>query len=123
MAQVINTNTMSLNAQRNLGTSGANLATTIQRLSSGMRINKASDDAAGLSIASSLNADERVYAQAVRNVNDGINYLNIADGALSELSNITMRQIELAEPDFLVRDSCSRTPAYDLVERTDRGRN
>lgn len=62
-----------------------------------MRINKASDDAAGLSIASSLNADERVYAQAVRNVNDGINYLNIADGALSELSNITMRQIELAE--------------------------
>ena len=86
MAQVINTNTMSLNAQRNLSTSGSSLATTIQRLSSGSRINSAKDDAAGLAIS------ERFGTQigtdvAIRNANDGISLAQVAEGSLTEIGN------------------------------------
>src|SRR3954470_12252451 len=87
----------SLNAQRRLGESTAKLGKSFERLSSGLRINHAGDDAAGLSIAASLNADERVFAQGVRNVNDGIAYLHVAEGAATELTGILLRLRELAE--------------------------
>jgi len=96
MAQVINTNTMSLNAQRNLGTSGANLATTIQRLSSGMRINSAKDDAAGLAISERFTTQIRGANQAARNANDGISLAQTAEGALGEIGNNLQRVRELA---------------------------
>lgn len=87
----------SLAAQRRLGQATAGLAQTSQRLSSGLRINRASDDAAGLAIAENLNVDSRVYAQGMRNISDGISALTIADGALVQLSDIIIRQRELAE--------------------------
>jgi len=96
MAQVINTNTMSLNAQRNLSTSGTNLATTIQRLSSGLRINSAKDDAAGLSISERFSTQIRGANQAARNANDGISLAQTAEGALGEISNNLQRVRELA---------------------------
>ena len=67
------------------------------RLSSGQRVNKASDDAAGLAIASSLEADSKVYTQGIRNLNDGLSAINIIDGALEQGSNIIAREKELAE--------------------------
>jgi flagellin len=87
MAQVINTNTMSLNAQRNLSTSGASLATTIQRLSSGLRINSAKDDAAGLAISERFSTQIRGLDVAVRNANDGISLAQVAEGSLTEIGN------------------------------------
>jgi len=93
----INSNIASLNAQRRFGASTAALQDSFTRLSSGLRINKASDDAAGLAIANSLEVDRRVFTQGVRNLNDGASLLSIADGALNELSNITIRLTELAE--------------------------
>ncbi len=90
-------NLSSLKTQTQLSRTSDELSNVFTRLSSGQRINKASDDAAGLAIADSLNADSRVYAQGVRNLNDGISVLNIADGALQELTNITFRLTELAE--------------------------
>ncbi len=86
-----------LRAQRYLDQSVGRITSTYERLSSGQRINRASDDAAGLAIADSLRNDNRVYSQATRNLNDGISYFNIADGALQELSNISIRIKELAE--------------------------
>lgn len=91
------TNISSLTAQRNLSTSSAGLERSFTRLSSGMRINKSSDDAAGLSVASLLKADKRIYAQGIRNLNDGISYLNIAESAVSELTNVLFRIQEIAE--------------------------
>lgn len=91
------TNLTSLNAQRRLTEATKLAGRTWEKLSSGMRINRASDDAAGLSIAESLRTDTRVAAQAVRNVNDGISMLHIADGALDTLSQILTRGAELAE--------------------------
>lgn len=85
-----------MNAQRRLGQSTQSIQQSYTRLSSGLRINKASDDAAGLAIAGSLNTDADVYAQAVRNINDGISLLNIAEGAMQELTGITIRQRELS---------------------------
>lgn len=82
---------------RQLGLVSRSLGQTYQRLSSGLRINHASDDAAGLAIADSLRADARVYGQAIRNLNDGISISNIQLGALDELKNILTRQSELAE--------------------------
>src|SRR6185312_5612341 len=73
------------------------LSQSYERLSSGLRINQASDDAAGLSIASQLNAKSRVYTQAVRNVNDAISATTIAEGALNALKQISERQLELSE--------------------------
>jgi len=90
-------NIASLKAQRQLGKATADVRTVSERLSSGLRINHASDDAAGLSIASALNADRRVFDQGVRNLNDGISLLNVADGATEQLSTILIRLKELAE--------------------------
>ncbi|AKU10885.1 flagellin-like protein [Azoarcus sp. CIB] len=96
MAQVINTNVSSLNAQRNLNTSGASLATSLQRLSSGLRINSAKDDAAGLAISERFGAQIRGLNQAVRNANDGISLAQTAEGALGEIGNNLQRIRELA---------------------------
>ncbi len=96
MAQVINTNTISLNAQRNLGTSGSSLATTIQRLSSGLRINSAKDDAAGLAISERFSTQIRGLDVAVRNANDGISLAQVAEGSLTEIGNNLQRIRELA---------------------------
>ena len=82
MALVINTNVMSLNAQRNLSTSASQLATSLQRLSSGLRINSAKDDAAGLAISERFTTQIRGLNQAVRNANDGISLAQTAEGAL-----------------------------------------
>ncbi len=93
----IGANITSLNVQRNLGDATAQLSKSMERLSSGLRINRASDDAAGLAISETLKSSSRVYTTAIRNVNDGISYLNIADGALAELANVSTRQLELSE--------------------------
>jgi flagellin len=96
MAQVINTNISSLNAQRNLNTSQSTLATSLQRLSSGLRINSAKDDAAGLAIADRMTSQVRGLNQAVRNANDGVSLAQTAEGALQETGNILQRMRELA---------------------------
>jgi flagellin len=96
MAQVINSNVMSLNAQRNLGTNSASLATTIQRLSSGLRINSAKDDAAGLAISERFSTQIRGLDVAVRNANDGISLAQTAEGAMVEIGNNLQRVRELA---------------------------
>ncbi|WP_342316013.1 flagellin [Lysobacter sp. FW306-1B-D06B] len=96
MAQVINSNVMSLNAQRNLGTNSASLGTTIQRLSSGLRINSAKDDAAGLAISERFSTQIRGLDVAVRNANDGISLAQSAEGAMVEIGNNLQRVRELA---------------------------
>jgi flagellin len=96
MSSVINTNVMSLNAQRNLTSSGADLATSLQRLSSGMRINSAKDDAAGLAISQRFTTQIRGMDQAARNANDGISLSQTAEGAMSEIGNNLQRIRELA---------------------------
>ena len=96
MAAVINTNMASLNAQRNLNTSQSALNTSIQRLSSGLRINSAKDDAAGLAISERMTAQIRGLNQATRNANDGISLSQTAEGALGEAGNILQRIRELA---------------------------
>lgn len=96
MAQTINTNVASLNAQRNLNSSQGSLATSLQRLSSGLRINSAKDDAAGLAISERFNTQIRGLNQAVRNANDGISLTQTAEGALSEIGNNLQRIRELA---------------------------
>ena len=97
MAQVINTNTMSLNAQRNLSTSGSSLATTIQRLSSGSRINSAKDDAAGLQISNRLTSQINGLDQGNRNANDGISLAQTAEGAMDEVTSMLQRMRTLAQ--------------------------
>ena len=94
--QVINTNIMSLNAQRNLSTSQDMLATSMQRLSTGLRINSAKDDAAGLAISERMRSQIRSYGVAGRNVQDGISLVQTAEGALAEVSNILGRMRELS---------------------------
>lgn len=96
MALTINTNVASLNAQRNLGTSQTALAKSMQRLSSGLRINSAKDDAAGLAISDRMTAQIRGLNQAARNANDGISLAQTAEGALQETTNILQRMRELA---------------------------
>src|SRR6185295_5738599 len=96
MPQVINTNVASLNAQRNLNVSQTTLATALQRLSSGLRINSAKDDAAGLAISERFTAQIRGLNQASRNANDGISLAQTAEGALGEISNNLQRIRELA---------------------------
>ncbi|SKA21540.1 flagellin [Novilysobacter spongiicola] len=93
---VINTNVMSLNAQRNLTTNSADLGTTIQRLSSGLRINSAKDDAAGLAISERFTTQIRGMDQAARNANDGISLAQTAEGAMGEIGNNLQRIRELA---------------------------
>jgi len=94
--QVINTNVMSLNAQRNLSTSGSELSTALERLSSGLRINSAKDDAAGMAISERMTSQIRGINQAVRNANDGISLTQTAEGALNEVSNNLQRIRELS---------------------------
>ncbi len=96
MALFINTNVASLNAQRNLGTSQLSLNKSMQRLSSGLRINSAKDDAAGLAISDRMTSQIRGLNQAVRNANDGISLAQTAEGALSETTNLLQRMRELA---------------------------
>ncbi|KAA1174727.1 flagellin [Marinobacter salinexigens] len=96
MPQIINTNIASLNAQRNLNTSQRDADTTLQRLSSGLRINSAKDDAAGLAISERFTSQVRGLNQAIRNANDGISLAQVAEGALGESSNIIQRMRELA---------------------------
>ena len=96
MSATINTNVVSLNAQRNLSASQASLSMSMQRLSSGLRVNSAKDDAAGLAIAERMNAQVRGMNVAVRNANDGISMAQTAEGALSKVSDSLQRMRELA---------------------------
>jgi flagellin len=96
MGAIINTNIGSLNAQRNMISSQASLATSMQRLSSGLRVNSAKDDAAGLAIAERMNAQVRGMNVAVRNANDGISMSQTAEGALSKVGDALQRMRELA---------------------------
>jgi flagellin len=96
MPQSINTNSLSLNAQRNLNASQASLATSVQRLSSGLRINSAKDDAAGLAIAERMNSQIRGMKVAIRNANDGVSLAQTAEGAIGQVSNMLQRMRELA---------------------------
>eukprot|EP01137_Pigoraptor_chileana_P028426 Opistho-2@12385 len=94
MPQTINTNIASLNAQRNLNMSQASLGVSMQRLSSGLRVNSAKDDAAGLAIAERMNAQVRGMNVAIRNSNDGISLSQTAEGALSKVSENLQRMRE-----------------------------
>jgi flagellin len=96
MALSINTNVASLNAQRNLGATQSNLAKSMQRLSSGLRINSAKDDAAGLAISDRMTSQIRGLNQASRNANDGISLAQTAEGAMQESTNILQRMRELS---------------------------
>ncbi|MBB1457175.1 flagellin domain-containing protein [Pseudoalteromonas sp. SG43-5] len=96
MALTVNTNVSSLNAQRNLTRSGEGLATSMERLASGMRINSAKDDAAGLQISNRLTSQINGLAVAQRNANDGISMAQTAEGAMQESTSILQRMRELA---------------------------
>jgi len=95
MAMTINTNVMSLNAQRNASNNQSSMATTMQRLSSGLRVNTAKDDAAGLAIAERMNTQVRGMTVAVRNANDGISLSQVAESGISTLTDILQRMREL----------------------------
>lgn len=92
----INTNVASLNAQRNLGSTRINMNKSLEKLSSGQRINRAGDDAAGLAISENLKAQIKGLGQAERNAEDGVSLVQIAEGALGEVSNILIRLRELS---------------------------
>jgi flagellin len=96
MAAVINTNIASLNAQRNLTSSQSSLATSLQRLSSGLRVNSSKDDAAGLAIATRMDAQLRGMNVAIRNSNDAISFAQTAEGALGKMTDSLQRMRELA---------------------------
>ena len=100
MASVINTNVASLNSQRNLASSQASLNTSIQRLSSGLRINSAKDDAAGLAISDRMNSQIKGMTQATRNANDGVSMAQTAEGALA--STGTNRGVSTFMPAFRI---------------------
>ena len=96
MAATINTNLNSLNAQRNASASQTSLSTSMQRLSSGLRVNSAKDDAAGLAIAERMSAQSRGMSAAMRNANDGVSMAQTAEGALSKVGDMLQRMRELA---------------------------
>ena len=96
MAMSINTNVVSINAQRNLSLTGGSLAVSMQRLSSGLRVNSAKDDAAGLAIAERMGAQAKGLAVAARNANDGISLAQTAEGALGKVGDMLQRMRELA---------------------------
>jgi flagellin len=96
MPMTINTNVPSLNAQRNLSGTQTSLATSLQRLSSGLRINSAKDDAAGLAISERINSQVRGYNVAIRNANDAISLMQVADGGAEQITNNLQRMRELA---------------------------
>ncbi|OWQ91288.1 flagellin FliC [Roseateles aquatilis] len=112
MAQVINTNLLSLNAQRNTATSSSSLAVSMQRLSSGLRVNSAKDDAAGLAIADRMNAQVRGMNVAQRNANDGISLSQTAEGALSKVGDSLQRMRELA---VQARNATNTTSDLDSI--------
>jgi len=125
MPQVINTNILSLNSQRNLNKSQEALQVSLQRLSSGLRINSAKDDAAGLAISERFTSQIRGLNQAVRNANDGISLAQTAEGALSEAGNILQRVRELAVQSANATNSASDRQALQaevgqLVSELDR---
>lgn len=113
MPQVINTNIASLNAQRNLNTSQTALATSLQRLSSGLRINSAKDDAAGLAISERFTTQIRGLNQATRNANDGISLAQTGEGALAEITNNLQRIRELSVQSANATNSSSDRAALD----------
>jgi flagellin len=113
MPSVINTNIASLNAQRNLNTSQTALATSLQRLSSGLRINSAKDDAAGLAISDRMTSQIRGLNQAARNANDGISLAQTAEGALAEVGNNLQRIRELAVQSANATNSASDRASLD----------
>ena len=113
MSQVINTNVLSLNAQRNLARTQGDLATSLQRLSSGLRINSAKDDAAGLAISERFTTQIRGLNQAIRNANDGISLAQTAEGALTEVTNNLQRIRELAVQAANATNSPSDRKALD----------
>ena len=96
MAQIINTNVASLNAQRNLTNSQSSLATSLQRLSTGLRVNSAKDDAAGLAISQKMTAQIKGLNQAARNANDGISMVQTAEGGMNQIQDMLTRLKELA---------------------------
>ncbi|MBK6471042.1 MAG: flagellin FliC [Betaproteobacteria bacterium] len=96
MALSINTNAVSLNAQRNLGMSQSSLSTSMQRLSSGLRVNSAKDDSAGLAIAERMNAQVRGNTVAIRNANDAISLAQTAEGAIGKVGDMLQRMRELS---------------------------
>src|SRR3954462_5822783 len=96
MGMRITTNVASINAQRSLTSSQREIQKSFAQLSSGSRITKAADDAAGLGISENLKSQIRSFSQATRNANDGISMLQVAEGGLSEISNIMTRLRELA---------------------------
>src|SRR5687768_4773646 len=118
MAAIINTNVIALNAQRNLNSSQNALATTLQRLSSGLRINSAKDDAAGLAISERMTSQIRGFNQAIRNANDAISMSQTAEGALGEIGNNLQRIRELAVQSRNASNSASdRTALNNEVQQ------
>lgn len=113
MPQTINTNISSLNAQRNLNGSQMSLSTSMQRLSSGLRVNSAKDDAAGLAIAERMNAQVRGMNVAVRNSNDGISLAQVAEGALGKVADALQRMRELAVQSANASNSTSDQTSLD----------
>lgn len=125
MAQVINTNIASLTAQRTLAASQKEAATAMQRLSSGLRINSAKDDAAGLAIGNRLTAQINGINQAIRNANDGLSVAQVSEGAMSETSNLLQRMRELAVQSANASNSSSdraalQTEVGQLIAEMDR---
>ena len=114
MPQIINTNVMSLNSQRNLNKSQGSLSTALQRLSSGLRINSAKDDAAGLAISERFSSQIRGLTVAARNANDGISLSQVAEGALTEVGNILQRVRELSVQSANATNSASDRAALQL---------
>jgi len=125
MAMTINTNVASINAQRNLSLSGSSLSTSMQRLSSGLRVNSAKDDAAGLAISERMNAQTKGLTVAARNANDGISLAQTAEGALGKVGDMLQRVRELAVQSSNATNSTSDRDAMQaevtqLVSEIDR---
>ena len=125
MPQIVNTNIASLNAQRNLNSSQSSLQVSLQRLSSGLRINSAKDDAAGLAITERFNAQIRGLNQAARNANDGISLAQTAEGDLGQITNNLQRIRELAVQSANASNSASdrsalNSEAQQLISEIDR---
>lgn len=114
MPQIINTNIASLNAQRNTAMSQSSLAVSMQRLSSGLRVNSAKDDAAGLAIAERMNAQVRGSQVAIRNANDGISLAQTAEGALGKIGDNLQRMRELT---VQARNSTNSTSDKDSLNK------
>ena len=113
MAAIINTNVQSLNAQRNLSMTQSSLATSLQRLSSGLRVNSAKDDAAGLAIATRMTAQSRGMTVAIRNANDAISLTQTAEGALGQIKDHLLRMRDIAVQSSNATNSSSDRAALE----------